>query len=97
MRGEAGGRPSGPQHTDFWNGLALLLRARRQRPCRRRAAKKRNELAPSHLRPPISGGSIVSGQASTSIGAETGTRTIAAVHSQCPVWVIHVVAIAGQN
>jgi hypothetical protein len=29
--------------------------------------------------------------------AETGIKTIAAMHSQCRLWVIRVAAVAGQN
>src|ERR1017187_261048 len=43
------------------------------------------------------GDSIVSAQTSTSIGAETGIKTIAAVHSQCRSWVISGQTIASQN
>src|SRR5262249_19720113 len=46
-----GGAPRGPpavDESDDWN--RRLLRARRERPRRRRAAKHCNELAPLHLR-----------------------------------------------
>src|SRR5579859_7274356 len=47
--------------------------------------------------PPSSGDIIVSAQTSTLIGAETGVKTIAAVHSQCPLWVISGQSCGGQN
>jgi hypothetical protein len=31
------------------------------------------------------------------IGAETGIKTIAAMHSQCPLWVISGQTVSGQN
>jgi hypothetical protein len=40
---------------------------------------------------------IVSPQTRTLIGAETGIKTIAAVHSQCRSWVISGQTIAGQK
>jgi hypothetical protein len=63
-----------------------LLRARSKRP-RRRATDEHDELTPLHVRPPSSGDGILVAQTSTSIGAETGIKTIAAVHSQCRCWV----------
>jgi hypothetical protein len=65
-----------------------LLRPRAHRPRHRRAAEKRDELASPHVRPPKSRDSILAAQTSVSIGAETGIKTIAAVHSQCRCWVI---------
>ena len=59
-----------------------LLRTRRKRP-RRRTAYERDELAPLACPTPSSGDSILAAQTSTLIGAETGIKTIAAVHSQC--------------
>src|ERR1039457_5929504 len=46
---------------------------------------------------PSSGDGIVSAQTSTLIGAETGVKTTAAVHSQCRLWVKSGQTIAGQN
>ena len=46
---------------------------------------------------PSSGDSIVSAQTSTLIGAETGIKTIAAVHSQCLLWVISGQTTPGQK
>src|ERR1019366_485793 len=46
---------------------------------------------------PSSGDGILSAQTSTLIGAETGIKTIAAVHSQCRLWVISGQTIAGEN
>jgi hypothetical protein len=47
--------------------------------------------------PLASGRSILTAQTSTSIGAETGSKTIAAVHSQCRLWVKSGQTIRGQN
>jgi hypothetical protein len=61
----------------------MMLRPHRERPSRRRTAKKRDELTSPHICTQAQGNSIVSAQTSTLIGAETGNKTIAAVHSQC--------------
>ena len=42
---------SGPQHTDFGDALALLLRTRGKRPRRSRRAEKSDELASPHAEP----------------------------------------------
>src|ERR1019366_4626539 len=47
--------------------------------------------------PPSSGDSIVSAQTITLIGAETGIKTIAAVHRQCRLWVKSRQTVPGQN
>jgi hypothetical protein len=64
-----------------------LLGTCRQRPhcCTAQNTKK---FPPLHARPPSSGDGILSAQARTLIGAETGIKTIAAAHSQCRLWVI---------
>jgi hypothetical protein len=54
----------------------------RKRPCCRRR-EKRDELAPIHVPTPSSGDCILSAQTSTLMEAETGIKTIAAVHNQC--------------
>ena len=66
----------------------LWLRLCRKWPRRRRTTEKRDELAPLHARPLGSGRSILTPQTGILIGAETGIKTIAAVHSQCRLWVI---------
>jgi hypothetical protein len=40
---------------------------------------------------------ILSAQTSTSIGAETGIKTIVAVHNRCRLWVMSGQIVAGQN
>src|SRR5450830_1632823 len=40
---------------------------------------------------------MLAAQTGTLIGAETGIKTIAAVHSQCRLWVISGQTIAGEN
>jgi hypothetical protein len=47
------------------------------------AAEQRDELASPHICTQAQGNSIVSAQTNTLIGAQTGIKTIAAVHSQC--------------
>jgi hypothetical protein len=46
---------------------------------------------------PCSADGILAAQTSTLIGAESGIKTIAAVHSQCRCWVIIGQTITGQN
>ena len=67
--------------------FSRLLRPRRDGP-RRRTADKRDELAPLHVGSQLEGDGILAVQTSASIGAETGIKTTAAVHSQCRSWVI---------
>ena len=55
------------QHADVPHPLALLC-PRRERPRRRRAAERANELTSPHIPHPSSGASIVSAQTSTLIG-----------------------------
>jgi hypothetical protein len=69
------------EHADAPHALSLL-RPRRERPGDRRATEKRNELTSPHILS-HSGDSIVWAQTGTLIGAQTGIKTIAAVHSQC--------------
>jgi hypothetical protein len=72
-----------------------LLRAPRERPRNRRcAAEKRNELTSPHIRTQFRGQHCIglnqyfdSAQTSTLIVLKTGSKTIAAVHSQCRRWV----------
>src|SRR5262249_11530255 len=47
-------RTCGQQHAYAAHPLALL-RARRERPCGRRATEQRDELAPPHVEPPLPG------------------------------------------
>jgi hypothetical protein len=42
---DSGGTPGMPQNSNFWDAV-LSLRARRERPRRRRAAEQRDEFAP---------------------------------------------------
>ena len=63
-----------------------LLRRRRERPRCRCAAEKANELTSPHIRTQAKGPALYR-QTSTLIGAETGIKTIAAVHSQRRRWV----------
>jgi hypothetical protein len=80
-------RSHGHEYTDPPHSLRLL-RAGRKRPRHRRTTEKRDELAPSHCIPRGSGQSILTAQTTTLIGAKTGIKTIAAVHSKCRSWVI---------
>ena len=63
-----------------------LLRPRRDRPDRR-AAEKANELTSPHFRTQGQRPALYRLKR-TLIGAETGSKTIAAVHIQCLLWVI---------
>jgi hypothetical protein len=65
----------------------MMLRPHRERPSRRRTAKKRDELTSPHICTQAQGNSIVSAQTSTLIGLKPGIKAIAAVHSQCHIWV----------
>ena len=56
-------------------------------PSRPRRNQDHYELTSQHVRTQFRG-SIVSAQTSTLIGAETGIKTIAAVHIQCLSWVL---------
>ena len=58
-----------------------LLRSRSERPRDCRAAKKGDELTSPHIRTQAQGTALYRLQTSTLIGAQTGIRTIAAVHS----------------
>ena len=75
------GRGAGHECDD---GRCRLLRARRDRPCRCPAAEKRNEFASPHIRTQAQGGSILSAQMSTLIGAKIGIKTIAASNAALP-------------
>ena len=68
----------GHEHADAPHPLALL-RARRERPRRRRAAEQRDEFAPPHVRPPAQRTGIVAAQASA-MGAQLGQ-----VVGRCPL------------
>jgi hypothetical protein len=81
---EASKRRVGFRHvTELGHRHRRLLRGRRERPRRHRAAEKRNQLTSPHLRTQAQRDSIVSAKTSTLIGAEIGIKAIAAVHSQC--------------
>jgi len=69
------------QHANPPHSLGLL-RTRRERPYDCRAAEKRDELASPHIRSRAQETGLYRLKR-TLIGAETGIKTIAAVHSQC--------------